>query len=71
MRKLYLIGIFAFSILGCSEESIVKSQDINIDRLELTVIKPNENYNLRTIYFIDNNTGFAGGPPMEENLGLN
>lgn len=64
MRKLTLIGIFAFSILGCSEEPIETNQDNNIadiDRLELTIIEPNENYNLRAIHFIDNNTGFAGG----------
>ncbi|MFD1615503.1 WD40/YVTN/BNR-like repeat-containing protein [Gelatiniphilus marinus] len=69
MRKLTLLGIFTFSILGCSEGSIETNQiETNIynsiaeiDGLELIIIEPNENYNLRTIHFVDNNTGFVGG----------
>jgi photosystem II stability/assembly factor-like uncharacterized protein len=61
MKKIIFVALSILILFGCKKEQIETTEPSTIDGLELTILQPNENYNLRAIHFIDNQTGFASG----------
>lgn len=61
MKKIIFVTLSILFLFGCIKEQIDTTELSTIDGLELTILQPNGNYNLRAIHFIDNLTGFASG----------
>lgn len=61
MKKIIFVTFYILILCGCEKEYLEPAEPSTIDGLELTILKPNESYNLRAIHFTDNLTGFASG----------
>jgi photosystem II stability/assembly factor-like uncharacterized protein len=59
--KIFIVTLSFITLLGCKKEQIEMINPNTVEGLELTILQPDENYNLRAIHFIDNQTGFASG----------